>query len=70
MKQKHIEIINAMCDCSMTVSKVAKKLYLCRATVEYHITAINKKYGLDPRRYRDLKTLEEMVMEVSKNGVL
>lgn len=55
------EIILAMADCSLNASTVAKKLYMDRSSVTYHISQIEQKAQLDPRNFWDLIKLVEMV---------
>lgn len=63
MKREYKEIIKAMCDHDMNVSRVARALYKHRGTIEYHCNKIKEEYGLSPLCFRDLVKLEQIVDE-------
>lgn len=57
---REAEVVRMMCACDMNVSRAAEKMYMHRNSVVYYIGKIQKKYGLDPCCYQDLKKLEQM----------
>lgn len=63
MTKIDIEVIQALADCDMNASSAARKMYVHLNTVAYHITKIQKETGLNPRKFRDLVKLLEMVDE-------
>lgn len=61
LSDRQKQIILAMADCSLHASDVAKKLYMDRSSVTYHISQIEQKTQLDPRNFWDMVKLVEMV---------
>lgn len=61
MTQTEIEVIKNMCEHSLSIQKVAKVMFMHRNTIVYHIERIKEKYGLNPKCYKDLKKLEQIV---------
>lgn len=61
MTEREIEIIKALADNNMNVSKTAKKVFACRNTVEYQISKIHNYTGLNPKNFYDLCKLLQMV---------
>ena len=57
------ELIVAFAKHDMRPYRVAKSIYVCKATVTYHIKKIKEKTGLDMRKFYDLCKLLEMVNE-------
>ena len=57
------EIIVAFAEYDMKPFRVAENIYVCRATVIYHIKKIKEKTGLDMRKFYDLCELLEIVKE-------
>lgn len=64
MTKIDIEVIQALVDCNMNSASAARKMYVHRNTVEYHIAKIRQETGLNPKKFRDLAKLFEMVDEV------
>lgn len=58
--EKDVEIIEAMCDNDLNLSKVARALFQHRNTIVYHLDKIKKNTGLDPRKFYELVKLKEM----------
>lgn len=56
-------VIMAMADENLCVSKAANSLYLHRNTVVYHLDQIQMITGLDPRKFYDLVELIDMLMK-------
>ena len=63
MDERDVQIILAMAENDMYVSKVAEAMFMHYNTVVYHIHKIQKITGLDPRRFYDLCKLVQMVGE-------
>ena len=57
------EIILAFAKYDMKPYRVAKNIYVCKATVTYHVKKIKEKTGFDIRKFYDLCKLLEMVDE-------
>lgn len=60
MTEAQIEVIRALADNSMNVSKTAKAMGKKPATIHAHITAVRNKTGKDPLDFRDLNALLKM----------
>lgn len=56
-------VIMAMADENLRVSKAANSLYLHINTVVYHLDQIQEITGLDPRKFYDLVELIDMLMK-------
>lgn len=54
------------CDRDMNLSKTASETFYHRNTIEYRLDSIQRKTGLNPRRFYDAVKLMEMI----KNGEL
>jgi carbohydrate diacid regulator len=48
----------------MNISKTAKKLYLHRNTITYHLNKIKETTGLDPFNFHDLVKLMKLAEEL------
>lgn len=57
------EIILALADCDINPAAAARKLYLSRNTVLYHLEKVEDRTGLNARRFYDLVKLVEGVTE-------
>ena len=57
MNERQCEIVLALAECDMTVTEVAKKLFMHRNTVVYHIERIHAKTGKNPLKFYDLADL-------------
>ena len=55
------EIINAIADCDRNINEVARRLYMHRTNVQYHINKVKRITWLDPVKFRDLCKLLDMV---------
>lgn len=56
------KVILAFADCNMSGNAAAKKLFIDRSCVSYHINRIKAITGKDPRNFWDLVDLVDMVM--------
>lgn len=63
MTKTEIEIIRALADSNMNVCKTAKKVYMHRNTVEYHLQRVKTETGLDPHNFYDLAELLKTAQE-------
>lgn len=61
MDERAAEIILALADHNMNITKVARVGYMHRNTVLYHIGKIKRITGLDPTNFYDLHKLVDMV---------
>ena len=59
------EIVLAFAECNMDLSKTARKTYMHRNSIVYQLEKIQKKTGLQPKRFFDLIKLVEMCKEVA-----
>ena len=57
------KIIRAMCECDLSASRAAKKLYYTRQNVYRHINDIRFETGLDCLKFYDAVELLEMIKE-------
>lgn len=55
--------IRALADCDMKTKRAADKLHYHANTIIYHCNQIEKRTGLDPRRFYDLAELLEIMEE-------
>lgn len=65
MTQIDIEVILALVDSNMNTSRAARRMYVHRNTVDYHIVKIRNETGLNPKEFRDLAKLLTMIEEGS-----
>ena len=63
MTQLDMEVILALVDSNMNASSAARKMYVHRNTVEYHIAKVRKETGLNPKEFRELAKLLTMIEE-------
>lgn len=63
MDKRDVEIILALADNNMNATETAKRLYMHRNTVIYHIVKVKKFTGLDATNFYDLHKLVQMVGE-------
>lgn len=61
MTRTETEVIKNMCEHNLSIQKVSHVMFMHRNAITYHIERIKEKYGLNPKCYRDLKLLEEMM---------
>lgn len=54
-------ILRAYADCNMSIQMAGEKLHYHRNTVRYHLYQVQRKTGLNPRRFWDLVQLMEEV---------
>ena len=67
MNKREVEIIKILCECNMNVLETSRRMYMHHNSIAYHIDKIKRKYGLDPRCFRDLVRLDEMANEAIEN---
>lgn len=60
LNQRRREVILALAENDMNVSRTARKMYLSVSCVRYHIGEIRRGTGLDPRKFYDLVCLADM----------
>lgn len=68
MTKTDARIIVAMADCDMNPAEVARREYMHRNTVIYHLDKTKRETGLDGRCFYDLIKLLEIVKEEQKDG--
>ena len=51
------EVLTAFVQCGMRTSKVSKHLHMCITSVNFHLTKIWEKTGIDPRDFFGLVAL-------------
>lgn len=54
MTANDAKIILVFAECNMNIAAAAKKLFMHRNTVLYHLEKIHKATGHDPRKFYDL----------------
>ena len=63
------EIIRAFAKYDMRPYRVAKNIYVCKATITYHVKKIKEITGLDIRKFYDLcKLLERVNNDIERGG--
>lgn len=60
-------IVAAMADCNLRPSEVARREYMHRNTVLYHLDKVKRETGLDAQNFYDLIKLLEIVKEEQEN---
>lgn len=60
MSELQKEIILTFALCNMNVCATARKVYIGRNTVEYHLGKVKAETGLDPHNFYDLIALVKM----------
>ena len=68
MTKQDARIVAAMADCNLRPSEVARREYMHRNTVLYHLDKVKRETGLDAQNFYDLIKLLEIVKEVLGNG--
>lgn len=48
------QVILTLADADLNVNETARRLFLSRNTVEYHIEKIKRRTGLDPTKFHGL----------------
>ena len=66
MTKLQAEIIISLADNKMSVAEIARKLYMHRSTVVYHLRAIQKETGRNPRDFYDMCALLPIARELLK----
>lgn len=61
-------IVAAMADCNLRPSEVARREYMHRNTVLYHLDKVKRETGLDATHFYDLLKLLEIAREVAGNA--
>lgn len=64
MTQLHAEVILALADTNLKISKAAEKLYRHRNSVVFHIEQVKKTTGKDPMNFYDMVELVEAAKRV------
>ena len=59
MTERQTEVILTLADCNMNTYETARRLYLHRTCVSYHISRIKEITGLNPLNFYDLIKLVE-----------
>ena len=52
-----VRVVRAYAENNMNVSETARKLFMHRNTVQYHLEVVGKKIGLSPLKFYDLVEL-------------
>ena len=68
MTKTDARIIVAMADCNMIPAEVARREFMHRNTVIYHLEKTKRETGLDGRCFYDLVELLKIAKEVLGNG--
>ena len=58
-----VSVVLAFAENNMRVTQTAKKLFLHRNTVQYHLDIVAKKTGLSPLKFYDLVKLVGILKE-------
>lgn len=58
------EIVLAFAKCDMNLSETARKRYMHRNSIVYQLEKVEKKTGLQPKRFFDLIKLVKLCDEV------
>lgn len=61
------EIIKALADNRLNMTQAGQQVYLSYRTVQYHVDAIHKRTGLDPRDFWDMCELIKMY-DIERDG--
>lgn len=67
MTKTDARIIVAMADCDMIPAEVARRKYMHRNTVIYHLDKVKRETGLDAQNFYDLIKLLEIMKEEQKD---
>lgn len=67
MTRQDARIVAAMADCNLRPSEVARREYMHRNTVLYHLDKVKRETGLDAQNFYDLIKLLEIVKEEQEN---
>lgn len=57
LSETDIQVVIAFADSNMRPSVAAKKTFLCRNSILYHLARVKQKTGLDPFQFYDLVEL-------------
>lgn len=66
MTETEARVILALAENSMNIAETARRIYVHRNTVEYHIAKIKRKTGLDARNFYQLYELTRRAEETLK----
>ena len=61
MNDIHKIVIREMANCDMNCTRVSKKIYRSRSSMNYYIDKIKQETGLDCRKFYDLIELLKMI---------
>lgn len=67
MTKQDAQIVLAFAECDMRASEVARREYMHRNTVLYHLDKVKRETGLDAQNFYDLIKLLEIVKEEQEN---
>lgn len=67
MTKQDARIVAAMADCNLRPSEVARREYMHRNTVLYHLDKVKRETGLDGRCFYDLIELLKIAKEEQEN---
>lgn len=56
-----IECVRTLAECDMSIAETARRMYMARTTIVYHLKKVKKYTGLNPMKFRDLVRLMEML---------
>lgn len=68
MTRQDAQIVLAFAECDMRASEVARRKYMHRNTVIYHLDKVKRETGLDATHFYDLLKLLEIAREVAGNA--
>ena len=68
MKEHEIELIRALAENNMSITRTAKRLYMHRNSVYYHARNIQEKTGKNPFCFYDLCDLLAIVGKSNEEG--
>ena len=62
-----VDVIMAYAECGMRLSTAAKAIHYAKMTIEYHLTSVYQKTGLNPKKFYDLVELIRLINEKTAN---
>lgn len=66
LTMNQISILRDYMDCNMNMMGVARRRYLGRTAVDYHINVIARNTGLNPRKFYDLVKFKEAIDKLER----
>ncbi len=67
MTRQDAEIVLAFAECDMNANEVARRKFMHRNTVIYHLDKVKRETGLDAQHFYDLIKLVDLAKEEQKN---